>query len=183
MDTTILWLKQNKDAIESLGNIITFIAVILGGIWAVNQFTIKREFASQVEFTAGIEFIGVHTDYWIIEIIAMVNNKGGSHLKMHEFIFKLRSIENENLEIGEKKVNFQIVFPRKLKTGSWFPPSWENTMLEPNTEVRYSHVAHIPIETTFLLLHGRIGYLVGFIFKAPMFHTADRVFRVPTATS
>lgn len=110
MDTTIFWLKQNKDAIESLGNIITFIAVILGGIWAVNQFTIKREFASQVEFTAGIEFIGVHTDYWIIEIIAMVNNKGGSHLKMHEFIFKLRSIENENLEIGEKKVNFQTVF-------------------------------------------------------------------------
>ncbi|MGO4128464.1 hypothetical protein AB4Z01_28990 [Inquilinus sp. YAF38] len=180
---SLSWLSDNKDAFDAISAIITSVAVLIGGGWAVNRFIIRREFASQVEFNVDIEFIGIHSGYWIIEIVAIVNNKDGSHLKMHEFTFKLRSIEDQNLEIGGKKVNYQTIFPHALKDGSWFPLSWESTMLEPNTVVRYSHVAHIPVEATFLLLHGRIGYFVGFIRKAPMFHTADRAFRVPAAPS
>ena len=78
------------------------------------------------------------------------------------------------LEDGEEKINYQTNIHRLLKVGSWIPKEWECTFIEPGLKTRYSHIATVPDNATFLLIHGKFNYQ-----DEKEFHTADKLLRVP----
>lgn len=184
MSDIMMWLKEHKEAIGAIKDLATALALALGGVWAFQRFVIRREFASQVEFTVNVEFIGMHDDSWIVNVVANLNNKAGSRLRVSQFGFDLRALDRKDqLVQGGDDINGQTWFPTKLKEGSWLPTDWSATLVEPNTNTRYTHVAHIPRMTEFVLLHGRFYYKVGFPIRLPMYHTSDCVVPVPIAAT
>src|SRR3954470_12575762 len=126
------WLAQNKELIaqnkvvvEMLKDIATSFALLIGGFWAFHKFALKREFASQVEFTTDVRFIGTHEMYWIVSIVAVICNKAGSRIGIDRFDFDIRTLNNKDkLQYGDVSINYQTKFSDKIKEGSWFPRKW-----------------------------------------------------------
>jgi hypothetical protein len=60
-------------AIESIA---TLAALIVGGYWTYTRFIKQRENFAFIEFTVDINFIGKQNAWWIVELIAYLENKG-----------------------------------------------------------------------------------------------------------
>jgi len=177
------WLVANKEEVAVAKDLATAAAIFVGGLWAFRKFGIKREFASQVEFIVDVEFIGCHSEYLIVNLIAKLNNKAGPRLSISKFPFSLLGLyEGDQLLNGGEEISFQTRFPHRLKEGgTWLPPRWGRTFVEPNTSTRYSHIAHVPRDKLqFVLLHGEFFYRVGLFFKFRMRHTANCIKAVPS---
>ena len=163
------------DLLQATDAIITVLAAVVGGIWAIVKVRKRREHAPRISFDVDINLVGIQNDHWLVELVANVNNRGLVRHEIKEFTFDLRGLfEGDTLEDGSDKINNQTVIPYLLKEGAWLPSGWRYTFIEPSLETRYSFITSVPTRATFLLLHGRFDY-----DGATSFHTADCLIRVP----
>jgi hypothetical protein len=89
----------------------------------------------------------------------------------------MRGIKHdEPLESGNETISNQINFPHKFWTGSWLPPSWKHTFIDPGIENIYRYVATIPQTYSFVLLDGSFTYTN----DKEDSHHSTRVFQVPS---
>ena len=61
---------------QAVQSVATLSAIIIGGVWAYFRFYKQREHSLRPEFTVNVEFIGLQNNKWLIEVIALVENKG-----------------------------------------------------------------------------------------------------------
>jgi len=173
-----------KDTIEAVKNyaqavqsVATVIAIIFGGIWAYFRFIRQREHSLKVEFTIDAEFIGFQDKKWLVEIIANVENKGAVLHKISDFYFLLRYVKTaDELDDGEENINFQTNIEHFRKKGYFIPQNWEYSFIEPGIKNEYKYVTTLPIEATFVLIHGKFKYQS----DEHEFHTAIKLKKVPS---
>jgi len=164
-------LELAKDLAGIVQTIVQTAAVGVAGWWAYRKFVRRREDFPHVEFTVSIIVLGREQDQLLVELTATIENKGSVRHEMTDVSFDLRCVlRGERLELGDARINHQVLFGQVVQQGSWIPTSWESTFIEPQTRQRYSFIAQAPRSASFLLLHGRFKY------SAPgEFHTADCV--------
>ncbi len=150
---------------------------ILAGIYAFYKYFKRDELFPRVQFDVDVNFIGFQNDEIIIEIVAVLENRGVVPIKLNDLEFSLRSIKNgEELNFGDDKINGQLLFGTKIKSSSWIGKHWNYTFVYPGVKTRYTHVSKISRETKFLLLRGI------FLYKNDDdFHTSAKCFKVPEA--
>ena len=164
-------------SIQILQAAVTLLAGAAAGVWAIIKVRKRREHAPRLEFTVDVNFVGTHGDSWLVELVALVHNKGLVRHLIREFSFDLRALHQDDpVRYGTDKINYQTEILHLLKEGSWVPKGWEGTFIEPGLQTRYSYVAHLPISVRFVLLHGKFDYE-----GVDDFHTADRLVNVPAA--
>lgn len=192
----------------SVLSVIQSLLLIIGGVWTFFALILRRELATRVEFSIDVQFIGVHTNYWLAEILAYVDNKGLRRHKVADFSFWVRYMtDRDSITYGDEKINYQIVFPQEIenitykvgsetkeKRRSWLHPKAEYTYVEPGIRQRYSYVIAIPCDAKFVLVHGAFEYERGHmsvaisralsraskIFTAKRFFgTQDKLVQVP----
>jgi hypothetical protein len=137
---------------------------------------VRQEEFWRIEFTVDVAFVGIQEGKWLVEVIAVLENKGVVPTKLCKLTFDLRCLHGSDpIEDGPADINQQTNIPRVLiKSRSWFPKDWEWTFIHPGVRTRYSYVTAVPSDASFVLVHGR--------FKYPddqLFHTADRLVQVP----
>lgn len=137
----------------------------------------QREHAERIDFTVEVRFVSVQGEDWLVEVAAMLDNRGLVRHTTSELTFELRCIYPEDeLSIGGADINGQIRIPHVLATGSWLPSTWAATLIEPGLTTRYSYVTRVPRRATAVLLHGAFRY-------APAgekgHHTAESLQAVP----
>lgn len=168
--------NEVKDYAEIAQSIATTLGIVIGGGWVLWKFVLMREHASRPEFTVGVDFVGVHDGQWLVEVWATMANKGGVVQRMSSLGFDLRILrEGDAVQDGDGRILHQVKMPHKIKEGSWLPPDWESTHVDPGVVTRYSHVASIPIDAKFVLVHAKFTHR-----RDGDWHTADRLQRVPT---
>ena len=159
--------------INSLSSLATILALIIGGIWAYLRFVRQVEYFPHIEFGVDIQFVGLQNSEWLVELQALINNKGSVRHEIHDFQFDLRYLKkSDKLQDGDEKIGHQTFIPHLLKEESWVEYI---TFVDPGNNGRYSYITTIPKDATFLLLHGRFRYK-----DENFFHTADKLIKVPT---
>jgi hypothetical protein len=172
-------LELTKTTAETAKTLVETFAIVVGGIWAYRRFIRRREDYPLINFAVDIKFVVRQDSSWIVELEATIENKGVVQQRIQEFGFDLRCLrEGESISDGDEKINHQINFGTKLKTGSWLPPAWNWTFIEPGVRQVYTHIASVPAGISCVLLHGRFLYET----KGD-FHTAERVVAVPRQAS
>jgi hypothetical protein len=147
-----------KNVAEGIQSIVTSVALIAGGIWAFWRFVLTREGQPLIEPDLDIVFVHKQNGRWIIEIVAILENKGKARLDIKEFVFELRyALPKDHVEGN------QVLVPDifDLKTELNFPPhselkdAWlkddETIFLEPGVRQRHSVSASLPAEATIAL--------------------------------
>ena len=163
-------LTTIKDVIEISTSIINSLSIAIAGGWILYKFILQQEKYPNINFTVDINTIGKQDNYWIIELIAIIDNKGKAQHKMNEFNFDLNALFlNDKLRIEEKWGN-QIDFPNELISGSFLPKHAAFFFVDPGTTAKYSFVTKVPENTSFLILHSTFKYAT----RRNRSHTAEK---------
>ncbi|MHC1777561.1 MAG: hypothetical protein AB9834_19340 [Lentimicrobium sp.] len=147
--------------LQSIESVVTIAAIIVGGYWTYRRFIRQREDFALIDFSVDIEFHAKIKDWWIVEIIAYIENKGKVQHKIELFDFKLESINStDNIDDDEEHRN-QVLFPNIIAENSFKSKDAGYFFIEPGLKNKYSHVAKVPANAEVLLLHSWFDYLDG----------------------
>jgi hypothetical protein len=167
------WWKDIAATIQSFG---TVFAAILGGLWAYWKFGLGQERYPHIETAADIQFIGQHGEYWIVELIAYIENKGKAQHQMKSLDFELSSLDaNDHLEDAEE-FGGQVLFPNLIKQGS-FLGEYKYFVVDANVKAKYSYITKVPVTAAFLILHCTFDYADDRKFS----HTSEKTVAVPSS--
>ena len=65
-----------NDITSAMQSVATVMALCVGAYWTYTRFIKQRENFAFIEFTVDINFIGKQGEFWIVELIADLENKG-----------------------------------------------------------------------------------------------------------
>src|SRR5688500_17146592 len=88
--------EQLKNLMAALQSLATVVSFIVGGIWVYRRYIRQQEKYPNIEFSADINFIGEQADWWIVELIGVIENKGKAQHKMEEFNFDLNALYSKD---------------------------------------------------------------------------------------
>ena len=143
----------------------------VGGVWALLRFIRTREAHPKIEFNVDVNFVHLQGDFWIVEAVAHIHNKGLVRHNITKFAFSIRYLTAA--DPVEPDQGFLVCMPHSAAKGSWLPGGWGDSFVEPGIQTRYSAPARIPKEATTVLIHGK------FFYKNKDWHTADKLLAVP----
>lgn len=113
-----------KNAAAIFQSLVTGAAIIFGGIWAYTRYVRQEENNAFIEFSADLNFIGKQADWWIVEILASIENKGKVQHRMSEFEFELDAIcGGDEIALNPQWAN-QVNFGHPVARGSFLPRSF-----------------------------------------------------------
>lgn len=135
------------------------IGIIIGGIWVYIKYIRQRENYALIDFTVDIEFHVQKNDYWIVELIAYIENKGKVQHKVRDFHFKLESLRtHDKVGLNEEYRN-QVNFPKIEAENSFLPENFSYFFVEPGLKNKYSYITRIPVSAEVVLLHSWFNYI------------------------
>jgi hypothetical protein len=156
---------------SALSALATIAALVVGGAWTYQRFVRTREANPKVEFEVSVEFVARQNGFWIAEALAFLDNKGLVRHDITNFTFSVRFLlSTDSIEAKEE---FLAFVPHDGGSGSWIPPDWGNTFIEPGLRTRYSALIRVPAEASAVLIHGKFYYTDG------DWHTSDKLVPVP----
>lgn len=168
-------LTEFKDWTEILTSILTSLSIMIGGYWVFYRFILQQERYPNINFSTDINIIGKQDKYWVIELIAFIENKGKVQHKMKDFGFNLKALfDNDTIETVDKWGG-QVDFPNRLSSGSFLPKNEGFFFIDPGTTAKYSFITKVPENITFLILHSNFVYYN----RKGYTHTAEKTIQLP----
>jgi hypothetical protein len=169
-------LAHLKDLASIIQSLVTAFALVIGGIWAYRRYVLEENRFAHVETSAEINFVGLHGEYWIAELKAVLNNKGKVQHKIKNFGFDLNALfSGENVNLAPKWGG-QVNFPHEIAKGSLLPKSFRYFVIGPGVTAKYSFVTRVPKHASHVILHCWFEYSD----RRGYSHTMETTARVPT---
>lgn len=146
-----------KNVAEGIQSIITSLALVTGGSWALWRFVLNRESAPKIDLDIDLSFVRQQGDSWIVEGVALVKNPGTVRLDFKRFTYELHyALSSDNFgsqttEEGVAKKGIPTDSFRAMFKESWLEDC-DYTYLEPGERSRYSFLAFPPANATMLVL-------------------------------
>lgn len=169
-----------KDNGETLKNILTSIAILIGGGWTFWRFILQREGHSKIQFNVDFRVIGIHKAKYIVEVVAVVENKGLVRQYVNDFRFDLLYLsENQEVVEGDHRINNQVLFEKVINKRYWIPPDWNYSFIDAGIVQHYTYTTSLPLDAKFALVFGHFKYPDG----KDDFHTAQKTFHIPATLS
>ena len=153
------------------------LAVLIGGVLAYRRYRARESTYAHIETSAEISFVGQQDNFWIVELKAILNNKGKIQRRIHGFRFNLNAIHADDAIDVSKKWGGQVNFANEIAKGSFVPPGYAYCVVGPSVTATYSYVARVPQWATFLVLHCWFDYNPGFS------HWIEKAVQVPTSAA
>ena len=150
-------------------------ATLVGGFWIYSKFVRGQEKYPNIDFTADMTIIGAQGNWMLVELLAYVDNKGKAQHRMRDFRFDLYGMFPGDAVLTDERWGGQVNFPHEICKGSFLPAHWNYFFVDPGTKAKYSFIARVPIEATFLILHCRFEYTD----RGKVGHTAERTVAIP----
>jgi hypothetical protein len=167
-------LQEAELVFKIIASIATTIAIFIGAAWAYFRFIRQRENYPFIDFTADIKFHKKISDWWIVELIAYIENKGKVQHQLDYFKFDLFSLNGSDEVTTNDEIGGQVYFPNKLAESSFLPQKTKYFFIEPGSKNKYSYITRVPVEAEIVILHSWFNYLDG-----KHSHTAEVTSKVP----
>lgn len=161
-------LKNLTAAAQSAATVIAF---AMGGYWTYGRFIRQRENYAFIEFTVDMNLIGKQDGWWIVELIANLENKGKVRHEFRDLTFDLEALYKNDPVSTNEEFGGQTYFPHVIDKRNWLPDGVY--FIEPGVKAKYSYVARLPEEAAFVMLHGHFIYL-----NQHARHTAERTIEI-----
>jgi hypothetical protein len=183
--TTAVPPSSFNDIAVGISACITGIGVLVGGGWAFWRFALGRERYPKIQFNLDLRVVSHGHDHLVVEVVAIVENKGLVRHWLHGFEFDLLYLPNGapivvgNFVNGKDVINSQVRFEPIIKEMSWIPKDWNSTFIDAKVEQRYTYIAQAPKNASMLLVRARFKYPD----KASALHTAQKVISVSQSSA
>ncbi len=125
----------------------------MSGVWIAWQFLIKRKGDPGAELQVELEFVGKQDGKWLVEIIALVTNRGFVRHWYQDFRVAVRYLlPNDQITDGDARINYQLCCTRTIDERiDGKRRYFANAMyIDPRLTFRHSYVTFVPSEATIV---------------------------------
>jgi len=112
-----------KDAAQAVQAIVTNFALIAGGIWALWRFALQRMRRAKIEFSLGLNLLGVQRDRLLAEVPASVTNRRLVRHWLKDYSFDLLCLSDEDAVVASFLTPFQFFLCSTIRTMEYDPLS------------------------------------------------------------
>lgn len=179
--------------------IIKLVFIVIGALWVVYNFYIKRDRYPKYEFDLDAKLIDRNIDSWLIEFIATIENKGQvrQNILTKTLTVNIRYITEEDMKKGLNNLTkipikkdgravdmedyFVLNFPHKVTMDGfgngriyWLPIHWKYVYIDAQTKQNIRLPLAVPVEAKHLLVTSRFKYKD----SQSDFHSVQKVFRI-----
>ena len=150
--------------------------VLLVGAWlAYRRYRAMESSYAHIETALDISFLGQQGSFWIVELKAILSNRGAVQRRIHKFRFDLNAIHAD--DPIDASTRGQVNFTNEIAKGSFVPRGYAYCVVGPTVTATYTYVARVPEAATFLILHCWFDYNPGFS------HLMKKAVQVPKSTA
>lgn len=147
-----------NSVLELIQTFLTSLGILVAGGWALYVFIRQRENKPRIEMSADIIFYNKIDDWWIVELVVYIENKGKIQHKMYNLDFDLFSInEGDPVNLAEQFGN-QAHFPNLIAHGSFKRRDMLYFFIEPGVKGKYSYITRVPANAITVLFHAWFDY-------------------------
>lgn len=152
-------------AFEHSAFVIPLLAAIIGAASVAATFLVRREHHPRIELRCDVHFVGEHGNGWIVEYLALVENKGQVPHTMQALSFDVRGLRpGDDASAGPEAIRGQAFFAHRivpkdasLQSESLMPMGpGAHVTIYPGTSMRYMYVDKVPADFAFLLMHAKL---------------------------
>jgi hypothetical protein len=177
MVVSMPWTVEGfNNLFSAIASMATTISLVVGGIWVYRRYIREEEKYPHIQSSANMEFVGKQDDFWIVELIGTLENKGKVQHKISQFNFDLNAINDDDRIEVSKEWGGQVSFPHKILDDSFLPHKLDFFFIDPGVKAKYSYIVRVPKNATFLIFHCWFSYAD----QRGYSHTAERTVKVPT---
>lgn len=140
---------------EEIKNVVTILAIIAAGVWTFYRFGITRERHPKLEFDLDMTILGKANDQILIELIAIIRNKGLTRQYIRDFSFSLRYLKLEDeIDTSDTNINYQVIFPNLVVKQNWVVAT-PLPFVDGGIVHRFSYIAAVPIHADVILIYSK----------------------------
>ncbi|MBN2613461.1 MAG: hypothetical protein JXB00_18040 [Bacteroidales bacterium] len=165
-------------SIESTKNIVETTAIVIAGIWVLWRFVLVRERYPKIQFDLDDKVLGKSDNKIMLELIAIIENKGLVRHYIHDFRFDLLYLSSkEPVTEGNQHINFQIKLPKLIDKRLWLPileEKGEYTFIDAGVRQLYTYITSVPEDSLLVSIHSKFDYRD---IKSA-YHISQRTFKV-----
>ncbi|MBK9985391.1 MAG: hypothetical protein IPP15_24130 [Saprospiraceae bacterium] len=98
-------------SLDQISSLITITAIVLAGAWTLFRFGISREQFPKLQFDLNLIQLGISRDKHIVELVAMITNKGIARQYIHDFRFNILTFDdNTPFDTSDIKIEKRLKF-------------------------------------------------------------------------
>ncbi len=152
-------LDKIKTVFDIAGSIAEILGILIAGYWAFRLYIRNMEGVPITELFLDIKFHRKINNYWIVELIVKLENKGKVPHKLEGIKFKLLSINDKDSAVESKmKDGNEISFHNTLHEGDFKPKEWEYCFLGPGEKDEYNYTTRVAVSTELVLFEAWYEY-------------------------
>ena len=164
-------VKANM-TIQEFSSLITILAIVATGAWAVFRFGISREYYPKLQFEINLNQLGKNQDKNIVELVATITNKGITRQYIRDFIFHIMVLDDDTkMDIGDPEIEHQLKFDVKAKGISWIHSGFD-PFVDGSTSHQFTHVTALDQKTRFVMIYSKFNYRT----RRTLFRRSDKYY-------
>ena len=154
-------LQKTELVFKIIESAATSVALLVAAVWAWFKFVRQRENHPLIDFSADIKFHEKLGNWWIVELVAFIENKGKVQHRIKDFDFDLASLSASDRVTTSEDFGGQVYFPHLIAKGSFRPKKYGEFFIEPGLKNKYSYITRVPADAELVILHSWFEYLDG----------------------
>jgi len=163
-----------KDQIQLVESIFKILGIAVAGCWVFWKYVLFKESSPRIEFSVDVNFVGVQDDFWLIEFVGDLENKGQVPYTITNLDFETNYLTKYDIVEESNEFQGQVNIRNTLKCGSWLPSEpLKPAIIHPGIKMKYNYTYKVPIISTFVLIHGKLDYGNGLQTRA------DKLLKTP----
>lgn len=148
-----------NELIDLVSRFIAFATLIVGVVWGLLKFFRRDEHFPRVEFEVDARFVGQQGGRVLVEVVAVLTNRGLVPVRIRDMGFKLRGLRAADpLQEGDPAIRGQLRIPHLLKEGEFVPGHWGHTFIYPGVRTEYNYITALDADVRFLRVEGSFAY-------------------------
>lgn len=139
---------------EITKNIAEVFAIVTGGVWVYWKFFLNRENESKIELDLDIKIVGKTENEFILELSAVLTNKGLVRHMIDNFSFDFLYLSSSDEMTNDKAlIDYQLYFPNKVfESSQWVSKNWYQAFVDAGVSRKFSHITFLPADSKYALL-------------------------------
>ena len=145
-------------SLSDLESLITILAILIAGLWALFRFGIAREQYPKLQFDLQLNKLGASRDKQIIELVAVISNKGMVRQYIRDFTFNILVFDdNTPFDMIDEKIEKRLKFKELAKGRHWDNPA-HKPFVDGGMSRTFSYVTALEKEVKFVMIYSKFHH-------------------------
>ena len=142
-------------SLDELQSLFTILAILLAGLWTIFRFGIAREQYPKLQFDLSLNQLGTSRDKQIVELVAVITNKGIIRQYIRNFKFNILVFDDTTpFDMTDTEIEKRLKFKEFSKGLNWDDPD-HSAFVDGGMSRTFSYVTALEKDVRFVMIYSK----------------------------